>query len=39
MTEEDCVVRLKEGKKLKIVRELIEEEAKNKDNKEKKPKA
>lgn len=37
MTEE-VVRRLKEGKKLKIVRELIEEEAKNKDNKEKKPK-
>ena len=37
MTEEG-VRKLKEGKKLKIVRELIEEEAKNKDNKEKKPK-
>ena len=37
MTEE-VVRKLKEGKKLKIVRELIEEEAKNKDNKEKKPK-
>ena len=37
MTEED-VRKLKEGKKLKIVRELIEEEAKNKDSKEKKPK-
>lgn len=37
MTEE-IVRKLKEGKKLKIVRELIEEEAKNKDNKEKKPK-
>lgn len=37
MTEE-FVRKLKEGKKLKIVRELIEEEAKNKDNKEKKPK-
>ena len=36
MTEE-VVRKLKEGKKLKIVRELIEEEAKNKDNKEKKP--
>ena len=35
MTEE-VVRKLKEGKKLKIVRELIEEEAKNKDNKEKK---
>lgn len=35
---EDVVRKLKEGKKLKIVRELIEEEAKNKDNKEKKPK-
>lgn len=37
MTEE-VVRKLKEGKKLKIVRELIEEEAKNKNNKEKKPK-
>lgn len=37
MTEE-IVRKLKEGKKLKIVRELIEEKAKNKDNKEKKPK-
>lgn len=37
MTEE-VVRKLKEGKKLKIVREFIEEEAKNKDNKEKKPK-
>lgn len=37
MTEE-VVRKLKEGKKLKIVRELIEEEAKNKDNKEKKSK-
>lgn len=37
MTEE-VVRKLKEGKKLKIVRELIEEEAKNKDHKEKKPK-
>lgn len=37
MTEE-VVRKLKDGKKLKIVRELIEEEAKNKDNKEKKPK-
>lgn len=37
MTEE-VVRKLKKGKKLKIVRELIEEEAKNKDNKEKKPK-
>lgn len=37
MTEE-VVRKLKEGKKLKIVRELIEEEAKTKDNKEKKPK-
>ncbi|WP_304099490.1 ParB/RepB/Spo0J family partition protein [Phascolarctobacterium succinatutens] len=37
MTEE-VVRKLKEGKKLKIVRELIEEEAKNKDNKEKQPK-
>ena len=37
MTEE-VVRKLKEGKKLKIVRELVEEEAKNKDNKEKKPK-
>lgn len=37
MTEE-VVRKLKEGKKLKIVRELIEEETKNKDNKEKKPK-
>lgn len=37
MTEE-VVRKLKEGKKLKIVRELIEEEANNKDNKEKKPK-
>lgn len=37
MTEE-VVRKLKEGKKLKIVRELIEEEAKSKDNKEKKPK-
>ena len=37
MTEE-VMRKLKEGKKLKIVRELIEEEAKNKDNKEKKPK-
>lgn len=37
MTEE-LVRKLKEGKKLKIVRELIEEEAKTKDNKEKKPK-
>lgn len=37
MTEE-VVRKLKEGKKLKIVRELIGEEAKNKDNKEKKPK-
>lgn len=37
MTEE-VVRKLKEGKKLKIVRELIDEEAKNKDNKEKKPK-
>lgn len=37
MTEE-VVRKLKEGKKLKIVRELIEEESKNKDNKEKKPK-
>lgn len=37
MTEE-VVRKLKEGKKLKIVRELIEEDAKNKDNKEKKPK-
>ena len=37
MTEE-VVRKLKEGKKLKIVRELIEEEAKNKDNREKKPK-
>lgn len=37
MTEE-VVRKLKEGKKLKIVRELIEEEAKNKDDKEKKPK-
>ncbi|WP_304161276.1 ParB/RepB/Spo0J family partition protein [Phascolarctobacterium succinatutens] len=37
MTEE-VVRKLKEGKKLKIVHELIEEEAKNKDNKEKKPK-
>ena len=37
MTEE-VVRKLKEGKKLKMVRELIEEEAKNKDNKEKKPK-
>ena len=36
MTEE-VVRKLKEGKKLKIVRELIEEEANNKDNKEKKP--
>lgn len=36
MTEE-VVRKLKEGKKLKIVRELVEE-AKNKDNKEKKPK-
>ena len=35
---EEVVRKLKEGKKLKIVRELIEEEAKNKDNKEKKPK-
>ena len=35
MTEE-VVRKLKEGKKLKIVRELVEEEAKNKDNKEKK---
>lgn len=34
MTEE-VVRKLKEGKKLKIVRELIEEEAKNKDNKPK----
>lgn len=37
MTEE-VVRKLKEGKKLKIVRELVEEEAKNKDNKENKPK-
>lgn len=37
MTEE-VVRKLKEGKKLKIVRELIEEEVKSKDNKEKKPK-
>lgn len=37
MTEE-VVRKLKEGKKLKVVRELIEEEAKTKDNKEKKPK-
>lgn len=37
MTEE-VVRKLKEGKKLKIVRELVEEEAKNNDNKEKKPK-
>lgn len=37
MTEE-VVRKMKEGKKLKIVRELVEEEAKNKDNKEKKPK-
>lgn len=37
MTEE-VVRKLKEGKKLKIVRELIEEEAKTKDNKEKNPK-
>lgn len=37
MTEE-VVRKLKEGKKLKIVRELVAEEAKNKDNKEKKPK-
>lgn len=37
MTEE-VVRKLKEGKKLKIVRELVEEEAKNKDNKEKEPK-
>ena len=37
MTEE-VVRKRKEGKKLKIVRELVEEEAKNKDNKEKKPK-
>ena len=37
MTEE-VVRKLKEGKKVKIVRELVEEEAKNKDNKEKKPK-
>lgn len=37
MTEE-VVRKLKEGKKLKIVRELVDEEAKNKDNKEKKPK-
>lgn len=37
MTEE-VLRKLKEGKKLKIVRELIEEEAKTKDNKEKKPK-
>lgn len=37
MTEE-VVRKLKEGKKLKIVRELIEEEAKTKDHKEKKPK-
>lgn len=37
MTEE-VVRKLKEGKKLKIVRELVEDEAKNKDNKEKKPK-
>lgn len=37
MTEE-VVRKLKKGKKLKIVRELVEEEAKNKDNKEKKPK-
>ena len=37
MTEE-VARKLKEGKKLKIVRELVEEEAKNKDNKEKKPK-
>lgn len=37
MTEE-VVRKLKEGKKLKIVRELIEEEAKNKYSKEKKPK-
>ena len=37
MTEE-VVRKLKDGKKLKIVRELIEEDAKNKDNKEKKPK-
>lgn len=37
MTEE-VVRKLKEGKKLKIVHELVEEEAKNKDNKEKKPK-
>ena len=37
MTEE-VVRKLKEGKKLKIVRKLVEEEAKNKDNKEKKPK-
>lgn len=37
MTEE-VVRKLKEGKKLKIVRELVEEEANNKDNKEKKPK-
>lgn len=37
MTEE-VVRKLKEGKKLKIVHELIEEEAKNNDNKEKKPK-
>lgn len=37
MTEE-VVRKLKEGKKLKIVRELVEEEAKNKDNKEKNPK-
>ena len=36
MTEE-VVRKLKEGKKLKIVRELVEEEAKTKDNKEKKP--
>ena len=34
----EVVRKLKEGKKLKIVHELIEEEAKNKDNKEKKPK-
>lgn len=37
MTEE-VVRKLKEGKKLKIVRELVEEEAQTKDNKEKKPK-
>ena len=37
MTEE-VVRKLKEGKKLKIVRELVEKEAKTKDNKEKKPK-